>query len=161
MTHSITIQSVALASALRLTTEAIKHAQSRNWKIAVFVVDSAGATVASARMDGVNAITGDIALDKAYTAASLRRTTKALAERMHQMGFINEISPDPMAAALAVAERIATLSPRALEATKLVLNAANGEGTAAARPGSTAPKADRASRRCYGSYRAVCCRNAA
>jgi len=77
MTHSITIQSVALASALRLTTEAIKHAQSRNWKIAVFVVDSAGATVAAARMDGVNAITGDIALDKAYTAASLRRTTKA------------------------------------------------------------------------------------
>ncbi len=82
MTHSITIQSVALASALRLTTEAIKHAQSRNWKIAVVVVDSAGAAVASARMDGVNAITGDIALDKAYTAASLRRTTKALAERM-------------------------------------------------------------------------------
>ncbi|MFM6278737.1 MAG: heme-binding protein, partial [Dolichospermum sp.] len=69
ITHSITIQSVALASALRLTTEAIKHAQSRNWKIAVVVVDSAGAAVASARMDGVNAITGDIALDKAYTAA--------------------------------------------------------------------------------------------
>ncbi len=54
------------------------------------------------------------------------------AERMHQVGFLNEISPDPMAAALVVAERIATLSPRALEATKLVLNAANGEGTAAA-----------------------------
>lgn len=57
------------------------------------------------------------------------------AERMHQVGFLNEIATDPMKAALEIAERIATLSPRAVAATKLVLNAANGEGTAAALDG--------------------------
>jgi glc operon protein GlcG len=58
------------------------HARLKGWKVAVVIADHAGVPVVIKRMDGVNAITGEIALDKAYTAAQLRRTTKALSERM-------------------------------------------------------------------------------
>jgi enoyl-CoA hydratase len=49
------------------------------------------------------------------------------ADRLCQVGFINEIANTPMDRALAIAERIAELAPRAVDATKLVLNAALGE----------------------------------
>ena len=82
MRHSLTISSISHASANTLVAGAIAHAATKNWLVAVAVVDAAGSLVAFGRMDGVNAITGDIALDKAFTAAALRRTTKALADRM-------------------------------------------------------------------------------
>jgi enoyl-CoA hydratase len=50
------------------------------------------------------------------------------AERLHQAGFINEIAPDPLARAREIAERAAALAPCAVNMTKLVLNAAIGEG---------------------------------
>jgi enoyl-CoA hydratase len=49
------------------------------------------------------------------------------ADRLWHVGFINEIANTPMDRALAIAERIAELAPRAVDATKLVLNAALGE----------------------------------
>jgi enoyl-CoA hydratase len=49
------------------------------------------------------------------------------AERLWQVGFINEIANTPIDHAFAIAERIAELAPRAVDATKLVLNAALGE----------------------------------
>ena len=54
------------------------------------------------------------------------------AERLREVGFINEISSDPLARALEIAERAAALAPRAVETTRLVLNAAIGEGREAA-----------------------------
>ena len=54
------------------------------------------------------------------------------AERMREVGFLNEVSEEPLVRAISIAERAALLSPRANEATKLVLNAARGEGAAAA-----------------------------
>ncbi len=54
------------------------------------------------------------------------------AERLREVGFINEISADPLARALEIAERAAALAPRAVETTRLVLNAAIGEGREAA-----------------------------
>lgn len=54
------------------------------------------------------------------------------AERLREVGFINEISADPLARALEIAERAAALAPRAVETTRLVLNAAMGEGREAA-----------------------------
>jgi glc operon protein GlcG len=82
MSHSIVINSVSLAAADRLAALALDHAREKGWKVAVVVSDVAGAPVVLRRMDGVSPITGEIALDKAYTAAVLRRTTRALAERM-------------------------------------------------------------------------------
>jgi enoyl-CoA hydratase/carnithine racemase len=54
------------------------------------------------------------------------------AERLREVGFINEIASDPLARALEIAERAAALGPRAVETTRLVLNAAIDEGREAA-----------------------------
>jgi enoyl-CoA hydratase len=54
------------------------------------------------------------------------------AERLRQVGFINEIASNPLTRALEIAERAAALAPRAVETTRLVLNAAIGEGREAA-----------------------------
>jgi uncharacterized protein GlcG (DUF336 family) len=44
------------------------------------VVDSAGNLVALARMDGARWLTADVAQSKAFTSATLRRTSKEVAE---------------------------------------------------------------------------------
>ncbi len=54
------------------------------------------------------------------------------AERLREVGFINEIASNPLTRALEIAERAAALAPRAVETTRLVLNAAIGEGREAA-----------------------------
>jgi len=54
------------------------------------------------------------------------------AERLREVGFLNELSSDPLNRAIVVAERAAGLAPRAVETTRLVLNAAIGEGREAA-----------------------------
>jgi enoyl-CoA hydratase len=50
------------------------------------------------------------------------------AERLRSVGFLNELSENPVEKALSIAERVAGLGPRAVETTKLVLNASLGEG---------------------------------
>ncbi len=82
MSHSVTIKSISLAAAETLASEALAHAHKNGWKVVVAIADQAGSPVVFRRMDGVSSLTGEIALDKAYTAAIMRRTTMALAERM-------------------------------------------------------------------------------
>ncbi len=82
MSHSRTITTISLAAAEQLANEAMAHATTKGWKIAVAISDHAGGLVVFRRMDGVLSITTEIAIDKSYTAAIMRRTTKALAERM-------------------------------------------------------------------------------
>ncbi|MFP7571092.1 enoyl-CoA hydratase/isomerase family protein [Marivita sp. S2033] len=53
------------------------------------------------------------------------------AERALALGFAAEISDDPRAAALALAERLAGTSPRATEIAKYMIHAAAGEDSAA------------------------------
>jgi len=49
------------------------------------------------------------------------------AERLWGVGFVNEIVESPVDRCLEIADRVAELGPRAVTATKLVLNAACGE----------------------------------
>jgi enoyl-CoA hydratase len=49
------------------------------------------------------------------------------AQRLWSVGFLSEIAESPLERAIAIASRIADLSPRAVDATKLVLSAATGE----------------------------------
>lgn len=49
------------------------------------------------------------------------------AERMWGVGFVNEIAPAPIERCLEIAERTTEFAPRAVAATKLVLNAGAGE----------------------------------
>ena len=82
MSHSVTVTTISLAAAEKLATEALAYAEKKGWKVAIAIADQAGSPVVFRRMDGVSAVTGEIALDKSYTVATLRRSTKALAERM-------------------------------------------------------------------------------
>lgn len=73
---------LASATALQMVQEAVARATLDGWKIAVAVVDPAGVALACCRMDGVTPPIADYALDKAYTAATMRRSTTAYFERM-------------------------------------------------------------------------------
>ncbi len=73
---------LASATAMQLVQTAVDHARAKGWKVAVCVVDPAGAPLASCRMDDVTPPIAGFAADKAYTAATMRRSTKAYFERM-------------------------------------------------------------------------------
>lgn len=75
---------VEMSTARKLVSAVLEHAVANDWKIAVSVVDAAGATIASARMDGVPAQILTFAEDKAFTASTMRRTTAAYFDRMDQ-----------------------------------------------------------------------------
>jgi enoyl-CoA hydratase/carnithine racemase len=49
------------------------------------------------------------------------------AERALALGFVAEVAEDPRAAAAAIAQRVETLSPRAVEITKAMIHAGRGE----------------------------------
>ncbi len=49
-------------------------------------------------------------------------------ERLHAVGFVNEIDDDPLGRAIAIAEGVRDLAPRSVEAVKWVLGASRGEG---------------------------------
>lgn len=53
------------------------------------------------------------------------------ADRLHSCGFVAEIADAPRATAQAIAEKAATLSPRATEITKAMIHAGQGEDRAA------------------------------
>jgi enoyl-CoA hydratase/carnithine racemase len=53
------------------------------------------------------------------------------ADHLLACGFVAEVAEDARAAALAMAERVATLSPRATEIAKAMIHAARGEDTGA------------------------------
>lgn len=73
---------VSATEAIDLVRRAMDHAQGRNWNIAVAVVDSQGIALASLRMDRAAPPVMDFAQDKAFTAATMRRSTAAFATRM-------------------------------------------------------------------------------
>lgn len=53
------------------------------------------------------------------------------ADRLLSCGFVAEVAEDPRATAQAIAEKAATLSPRATEITKAMIHAGQGEDSAA------------------------------
>lgn len=76
------IDSLSSVAALRLLHSALANATSSELSVAVCLCDVHGHVLASARMDGVTPPILTFAQDKAYTAATMRRTTSAFAERM-------------------------------------------------------------------------------
>lgn len=73
---------LAAEVALRLVQAAMAHAMVKGWRVAVAVVDPHGVALATLRMDEVTPPIAEFALDKAFTAATMRRTTEALFQRM-------------------------------------------------------------------------------
>jgi uncharacterized protein GlcG (DUF336 family) len=82
MTKSVSKTQIASTTARELVDAALSHAKEKGWEIAAAVVDPAGYLVAFGRTDDVAPPIGQFALDKAYTAGTLRKTTKAFGERM-------------------------------------------------------------------------------
>ncbi|WP_102108073.1 GlcG/HbpS family heme-binding protein [Oceaniglobus roseus] len=82
MTLSHTRPQITPKAAQTLVEKALTHAGSEGWEVAVAVCDPFGYLVAFGRTDSVAPPIGEFALDKAYTAATLRRSTRAFGERM-------------------------------------------------------------------------------
>lgn len=73
---------IASSVAAELVAAVIAEAGRNGWNVAAAVVDRAGAPLASIRMDEALPPVLEFALDKAYTAATMRRSTEAFFERM-------------------------------------------------------------------------------
>lgn len=73
---------IASKTALEMVQTSISEASKLGLSVAVALVDQAGHILASARMDGVAPPTLTFAEDKAYTSATMKRSTQAFAERM-------------------------------------------------------------------------------
>ncbi|RYG90280.1 heme-binding protein [Loktanella sp. IMCC34160] len=82
MSHSVQRPEITPAAARTLVDGALEHARANGWEVAVAVVDPHGYLVAFGRSDNVAPPIGEFALDKAYTAGTLRKSTKAFGERM-------------------------------------------------------------------------------
>jgi len=83
MTLTVTTKWISYEAASRLVEAAFAHAASKGWRVAAVIVDPAGHPVALGRMDGVPAPVVDYATDKAYTAGTLGKSSRAFGERMN------------------------------------------------------------------------------
>ena len=66
---------ITYATAQRLVSAALKHAKSRGWSVAVAVCDPHGGLISFGKDDATAPPIGGFALDKAYTAATLRKSS--------------------------------------------------------------------------------------
>lgn len=82
MSKSVPNRHISAGVGKDIVGAALSHAQENGWEIAAAVVDPGGYLVAFGRTDAVAPPIGQFALDKAYTAGTLRKSTKAFGERM-------------------------------------------------------------------------------
>ncbi len=78
----INLETLSAKTARDILASAIEEAERLNLSIAVVVADLYGQILASARMDKVSPPVLGFAEDKAYTSATMKRSTEAFAERM-------------------------------------------------------------------------------
>jgi glc operon protein GlcG len=69
-------------AARKIMDSAVNHARANGWTVSVAVVDATGALVAAGRMDGSSPPILDFATDKAFTAATMKKSTAEFGERM-------------------------------------------------------------------------------
>lgn len=77
---TVTRQDISSELAHAMVGAAVGHARERGWEICAVVCDARGHLAALARTDGVQVPSIDFAIDKAYTAATLARSTLGFAE---------------------------------------------------------------------------------
>ena len=73
--------------AIEMVRSAHTEAEQLDITVTAVVVDQSGRMIALGRMDRARPITVDIALNKAYTAASFQQPTKELAEAAKETWF--------------------------------------------------------------------------
>ncbi len=66
------------------------EAEKNNWKVAIAIVDDGGYLLHFDRMDGVAAISAEVAIGKARTAAMTKRPSKFFEDRVKERpAFVN------------------------------------------------------------------------
>ena len=75
LTLSVPNTSISAAAARQLLEAAKAASEGAGLRLAIAVTDHGGHLVAFERMDGVPFLTADVAIDKAWTAASYQRST--------------------------------------------------------------------------------------
>jgi glc operon protein GlcG len=78
---------LGLAEARAVVEAILDAAVQRNLRFAAAVVDSGGELICLARMDGASALNARMAVNKAYTATKWLQDTKAIKERLFDMGL--------------------------------------------------------------------------
>ena len=74
--------SVTLENARKAATVALAEARKNGWSMAAAVVDPAGDLVYFEKLDGTQAASSDIAVEKARASARFKRPTKALQDAL-------------------------------------------------------------------------------
>jgi glc operon protein GlcG len=82
--QTISVVTLDQAGAQTVLQAATKEAQQRNAPSAIAVVDPAGDLLAFQRMDGVRPASTDLAIEKARTAARLRRPTAEIEDAINK-----------------------------------------------------------------------------
>jgi glc operon protein GlcG len=82
--QTISVVTLDQAGAQTVLQAAKKEAQQRNAPSAIAVVDPAGDLLAFQRMDGVRPASADLAIEKARTAARLRRPTAEIEDAINK-----------------------------------------------------------------------------
>src|SRR6202163_4566175 len=82
--QTINVVTLDQAGAQTVLQAAKKEAQQRNAPSAIAVVDPAGDLLAFQRMDGVRPASADLAIEKARTAARLRRPTAEIEDAINK-----------------------------------------------------------------------------
>ena len=82
---------IPAALAAEAASEAVAACAKQGYRETAVVIDIDGATIAALRGDGAGIHTLDSAHDKAYTAASFKRDTIALAERKAEIGDLMKL----------------------------------------------------------------------
>jgi uncharacterized protein GlcG (DUF336 family) len=73
---------IPLESAKRAAAPALAEARKNNWSMAVAIVDGSGELVYFERIDGTQAASPTVAIEKARSAARFKRPTKALQDAL-------------------------------------------------------------------------------
>jgi uncharacterized protein GlcG (DUF336 family) len=76
--------SVTTATAKKIAAGVLAECQKNSWNVAVAIVDTAGGLVYFERMEDTQTASLDIAIMKAKTAATYRRTTRVFAEGINK-----------------------------------------------------------------------------
>ena len=88
MSESIETASIRAALAGEIVTMVCREADAKGWRVSAAVVDPNGEPVALLRCDGVIPEGTGFALDKAYTAARMQRTTADLWQACEENAFL-------------------------------------------------------------------------
>lgn len=81
-TATVTQASLSLAAALRIAQLTVQTCARQGYNVAATVVDRAGVTLAVARAENAGPHTVEASFRKAYTSASARNLTSALAQNL-------------------------------------------------------------------------------